>query len=111
MQSLMSFGFDSLAHRKTVESIDDLRDWFAGQAMHLFLVTSKDLIELKNGGQPDHRFMARFCYDLANAMVAERLKRKALAAQNPHSAPHDQQAGVTFKNPSPKTKASLNAQG
>ena len=57
--------------------IVDLHDWFAGQAIQLFSLTPESMRDLMNGQPPDHEFVAKFCYDLADAMMAERDKRTA----------------------------------
>ena len=59
-----------------VNLIEDLRDWLAGQAIHLFPLTPTNIRDLKSGQPPDHEFVAKFCYDIAEAMMLERGKRQ-----------------------------------
>ena len=54
--------------------IDILRDEFAGRAISLFPMDRDDIKSLQAGEIPDHRLVADFCYDLADAMIAEREK-------------------------------------
>lgn len=49
-----------------------LRDYFAGKAIGLFAIEKEDLQKLNAGIRPDHKIAAKFCYDLADAMIAER---------------------------------------
>ena len=51
-----------------------LREWYAGQAIKLFSLDMYDVHCLKAGGMPDHQIVARFCYQLADAMIAEGAK-------------------------------------
>ncbi len=53
-----------------------LRDWFAGRAINLFSLTDAKADELVEGTMlPRHDIAAKFCYNLADAMIAERDKR------------------------------------
>lgn len=49
-----------------------LRDMFAVQAISLFPLSERDVSALQNGETPNHRLVAKFCYELADAMMAER---------------------------------------
>ena len=49
-----------------------LRDYFAGRAMTLFPFDEEDIAMLQSGIKPQHNIVAKFCYDLANAMIEER---------------------------------------
>ena len=49
-----------------------LRDYFAAKAIGLFPLDSDDCVALKSGQVPDHKIVARFCYELADAMLAVR---------------------------------------
>ena len=54
-----------------------LRDWFAGQAIALFPPIKKDLNEMRCGfAKPDHTYVALFCYQLADAMIAARDRKE-----------------------------------
>ena len=52
------------------------RDRFAGQALRLFTMMDEDIQKLQAGAAPQHKKVAKFCYDLADAMLAERRKRE-----------------------------------
>jgi len=50
-----------------------LRDYFAAKAIALFPLTEADLVKLGSGvAEPNHKYVAKFCYSLADAMLAER---------------------------------------
>jgi hypothetical protein len=49
-----------------------LRDYFAAAAVTLFTLEDKDVAALREGAQPAHDVVAKFCYELADAMLAER---------------------------------------
>jgi len=51
-----------------------LRDRFARQAISLFPLSEADLRNFRRGEEPDHELVAEFCYGLADAMLAQRLK-------------------------------------
>lgn len=51
-----------------------LRDYFAAKAIGLFGIEEKQLADLIQGDTPNHEVVARFCYGLADAMMAEREK-------------------------------------
>ncbi len=51
-----------------------LRDEFAGMAITLFPLTRGDVLNMENGGLPDHEAVAHFCYSLADAMLEARKK-------------------------------------
>ena len=51
-----------------------VRDYFAGQAIVLFPLTRGDVLNMENGGLPDHEAVAHFCYSLADAMLEARKK-------------------------------------
>jgi hypothetical protein len=53
----------------------ELRDYFAAQALGLWMVDDEDLKKIKCGLEPDHELIAKFCYDLAEAMLKERTRR------------------------------------
>jgi hypothetical protein len=50
----------------------NLRDYFAAKAVTLFTLEDKDVVAIREGAQPAHDVVARFCYDLADAMLAAR---------------------------------------
>lgn len=52
----------------------DLRDYFATKAISLFPLTQDNLKDLESGISPNHALVAKFCYGLADAMLAERAK-------------------------------------
>lgn len=54
----------------------DIRDWFASQALHQFSLSDLEVFRLQHGTRPDFELIARFCYDTADAMMAERAKRQ-----------------------------------
>lgn len=54
---------------------ENLRDDFACEAIGLFPLGDSDLVKLGQGWTPDHKVVAKFCYDLADAMIEERRKR------------------------------------
>lgn len=45
-----------------------------GMAMHVFTMDSVDMMALFQGQRPRHDIAVKFCYDLADAMIAEREK-------------------------------------
>jgi len=51
-----------------------LRDSFARQAMLLFSLSEKDIEDINHRRIPNHELVAEFCYGLADAMLAQRLK-------------------------------------
>ena len=51
-----------------------LRDYFAGRAVTLFHLTEQNVDAILDGKPADHGAVARFCYGLADAMLAERAK-------------------------------------
>lgn len=51
-------------------------EWYAGKAMRLFSVDQKALDKLERGERPNHQLAAKFCFDLAEAMITEAEKRK-----------------------------------
>lgn len=55
--------------------LNALRDMYAGGAMGLFSMDEKNVTGLLAGETFDHQLVARFCFDLADAMIAERAKR------------------------------------
>lgn len=65
------------------EELDDpikdwmsLKDYFAAQAIDLFSLSDEELDQIKNKGYaPNHKFVAKFCYDLAEEMLRERMRR------------------------------------
>jgi len=44
---------------------------FAGQAISLFSLDEKDLDSILNGAKPNHTFVAKFCVELADALLSE----------------------------------------
>ena len=48
-----------------------LQKWYAGKAIALFPLSLEDIQGLHVGRMPDHRFVAKFCFDLADKMIAE----------------------------------------
>lgn len=56
----------------TGSAAPSLRDMFAAQAISLFPLSEGDLRALENGVRPDHKLVSKFCYELADAMMAER---------------------------------------
>jgi len=54
---------------------NELRDVFALQAMLSFSLTDEDVHRLVRGQSPQHDIASKFCYDWAEAMLAERRKR------------------------------------
>ena len=51
-----------------------LRDWFAGQALTLFNFNEADVKAWNQGASPQHERVANFCYNLSDALLAERAK-------------------------------------
>lgn len=51
-------------------------EWFAGMAIQLFSLEPKELTLIEKGEIPDHRLVAKFCFDLAEAMLAESERRR-----------------------------------
>ena len=49
-----------------------LRDKFADSAIKLFPFDKENIKQLQAGGQPQHELVAKYCYELADAMLAER---------------------------------------
>jgi len=49
-----------------------LRDYFAAQALALWRIDDADLRDLKDGQLPRHEVVAKFCYELADAMIRAR---------------------------------------
>jgi hypothetical protein len=49
-----------------------LRDYFAAKAVTLFTLEDKHVVALREGAQPAHDVVAKFCYGLADAMLAEK---------------------------------------
>lgn len=55
----------------------ELRDFFATQFLMMFDLDEKCLENLYDkGNKPDHAWVAKFCYDGADAMLAERARRQ-----------------------------------
>ena len=52
-----------------------LRETFAACAISCFYVEEKDVAALQRGVPAQHDIVARFCWDLADAMMAERKRR------------------------------------
>lgn len=51
-----------------------LRDYFAAKAINLFSLNDQELELIRSGVRPGHYLVAKFCYELADAMLAERSK-------------------------------------
>lgn len=51
-----------------------LRDYFSGQVISIFKFDREDLALLESGHLPHHDHVAKFCYGLADAMLAQREK-------------------------------------
>lgn len=49
-----------------------LRDYFAAKSIALFGLEEPHIKKLQEGHRPDHTLVAKFCYDLADAMLKER---------------------------------------
>jgi hypothetical protein len=49
-----------------------LRDYFAAKAVTLFTLEDKHVVALREGAQPAHDVVAKFCYGLADSMLAAR---------------------------------------
>lgn len=49
-----------------------LRDWFAGKALTVFSLNDGEVAAILGGAVPRHDIAARFCYDLADAMIRAR---------------------------------------
>lgn len=73
------------AFPQPVRSFDDsgfdlpgmsLRDYFAAQALALWRIDDADLKNLKDGRLPQHAAVAKFCYELADAMLKARNEEK-----------------------------------
>ncbi len=45
------------------------REYFASQALNLWQMEQGDLLELENGNTPNHRLVAKFCVELADALI------------------------------------------
>lgn len=55
------------------ESEISLRDYFAGQAIHCFVLNDAEVEKLTTHTEfPRHDLVAKFCYALADAMMRER---------------------------------------
>jgi len=52
-----------------------LLEYYAGEAINLFEVDEDNVNQIQKGGIPNHSLVAKFCYDLAEAMLREREKR------------------------------------
>lgn len=78
---LLTSGNDKFSYGsdETIKVSDGLlRDFFAGQAIHCFTLTSENVAQLEQGvGSPQHDLVATFCYALADAMLKAR-ERKAI---------------------------------
>lgn len=57
-----------------------LRDKFAIAAIYCFTLNDDGVAKLLSpeGGYPRHDVVAKFCYDLANTMIAERRRRAGI---------------------------------
>lgn len=54
----------------------ELRDFFAAQAVHCFTLNDVEVAKLRSGQYPRHDLVAKFCYDLADALLQQREQRK-----------------------------------
>lgn len=52
-----------------------LLDYFASKAINLFELDEDNIKAIKKGAKPNHSLVAGVCYDLAEAMLKERMKR------------------------------------
>lgn len=68
--------FPLVAHESHLDDAQGmtLRDMFAGMAIGLFSMKEEDITNMLLGRDPGHDVVAKFCYDLADAMIAERNK-------------------------------------
>lgn len=52
-----------------------LRDYYAGQAIKLFPLSQENIDQLQSGkAAPNHAVVAKFCCDLADALIKELAK-------------------------------------
>ncbi len=58
--------------------LDRLRDEFAMTAMGMFSFDAAEVKLLETGVRPNHELAAKVCYDAADAMMAERARRKSV---------------------------------
>ena len=54
----------------------NVRDLFAAQAIRCFTINDEEVAKLLAGVQPRHDIVAKFCYDLADAMMKQRAALK-----------------------------------
>ncbi len=52
-----------------------LRDLYAGSAISCFRLSEQQVKDIILNYEFEHELVARFCFDLADAMIAERQKR------------------------------------
>lgn len=52
-----------------------MRDEIALHALRLFQIDREDMSRWERGISPRHEWVAKFCYDVADAFLAERKKR------------------------------------
>lgn len=66
-------GWTPLGEREHYHELGmSLRDWFAGQAMHGWVVDDDDMKHFYNGEQPEWELMAKNAYAFADAMLKAR---------------------------------------
>lgn len=59
---------------RLIEKENNLRDDIAIEAINLFSTDKEDILKILENIPARHDLVAKFCYDLANAMIKERSK-------------------------------------
>ena len=74
------------------------RDEIALVAMRLFSMDSEGVRMLQTGNYPQHHVVAKFCYDLADAMIDEGHKRDVERRQKKRRVAQPQEASETLRS-------------
>lgn len=59
---------------RLIEKENNLRDAIAIEAINIFSTNKEDILKILENIPARHDLVAKFCYDLANAMIKERSK-------------------------------------